>query len=255
MKRIFIDIETLSAPNDDRWFIEKRVLKTWKKQEVAGDEHDFAAAVETDFKNSALRGSLGRLLCIGLVVEKDGEIWRECVCGQDSHTLEFHLDEARTLKQFWNFIEKLDFSFDSDKIIGHNIAKFDLPFIYQRSMICGVRPTKDFLAGKPWESPVYDTFEQWRVGKCSDWISLEELAFAFKLECPKSDAVNGGKIDELFHAGKHHEIRSYCLRDVNCARQIFYKMSYQNPLAAKADFSIGDSQNQSIVTVRQQKSF
>lgn len=227
MKRIFIDIETVPATEDNRWFAERRVLQKWKKQGLDGDEHEFADAVENEFRAFALRGSLGRLLCVGLIVEENNRLLCEGVFGQDKTTNRFHLDEAKTLRQFWNYVSKLNFDFERDQIIGHNIARFDLPFLYHRSMACAVRPSKFFLSGKPWEQPVFDTFEAWKIGRCADWISLEELAFAFGLNCPKSEDANGGRVYEMLAAGKHREIREYCLTDVRCAREVYYRMNYE----------------------------
>lgn len=235
MKRIFIDIETLPGAEANRAFAEQRVLRKWRKHEIASDENVFARAVEQEFRDFALRGSLGKLLCVGVIVEENNRIACEGVFGQNKESGEFHLDEVRTLRGFWNYVEKLDFQFDRDAIIGHNIAKFDLPFLYHRSMVAGVRPSKQFLSGKPWETPVFDTFEQWKIGKCSDWVGLEELALAFSLDCPKTDDCDGGKIYDLFAAGKHQTIREYCLRDVRCVREIYYRMNYSTAPRANSE--------------------
>jgi predicted PolB exonuclease-like 3'-5' exonuclease len=115
-------------------------------------------------------------------------------------------------------------------IIGHNILGFDLPFLYQRSMICGVKPSRQLLNGKPWEIAdwVYDTMDRWQMGKFYEKVGLEELALAFGLDCPKKGAVSGENLLEAYRDGRHAEIREYCLRDVGCARELYYRMTYQN---------------------------
>lgn len=229
MKRVFIDIETLPTDEENRAFVEEKARKSFFRRGLDFDGREFSARVEMAFQETALSGSLGKLLCIGLAVDADGKAETPRVCGQDRKTGKFHLDEARTLRVFWDFLERIDFDVRRDVIVGHNILGFDLPFLYQRSMIFGVKPSRWLIKGKPWEiaETVYDTMWEWQMGKFRDFVGLEELALAFGLECPKKGAVNGENLLEAFRAGKHEEIREYCLRDVLCARELYYRMTFQ----------------------------
>jgi DNA polymerase elongation subunit (family B) len=229
MKRVFIDIETLPTDEKNLAFVEKKMRKRFLRRGRVLEDKEIPAHLEIAFQNTALSGSLGRLLCIGIAVDADGKAENLCVCGQDKNTGEFHLDEARTLKQFWNYLERIKFDVQRDIIVGHNIIGFDLPFLYQRSMIFGVKPSFQLLNGKPWDVAewVYDTMDRWQMGKCYEKVSLEELALAFGLDCPKDGAVNGENLLEAYLAGKHEEIREYCLKDVLCVRELYYRMTYQ----------------------------
>ena len=227
MKRIFIDIETLPTTEENRPFVERKLQKSFFKRGLNFSEAEFVTHAEVAFQETALQGSLGKLLCVGLAIDNNGKAEKPCVCGQDKNTGEFHRDEAKTLTQFWNHLDRIGFDPNCDLIIGHNILGFDLPFLYHRSMICGVKPTKKLLAEKYWESPVYDTMTKWQMGKFRDFVGLEELALAFSLACPKKGEVHGANLLESFLAGKHEEIREYCLKDVLCVRELYYKMTYQ----------------------------
>src|SRR2546421_5535353 len=46
--------------------------------------------------------TLFRSLCVGMIVEQDGEIICRGMLGREKQSLMFHLDEARTLRGFWN---------------------------------------------------------------------------------------------------------------------------------------------------------
>lgn len=229
MKRIFIDIETLPTDEKNRSFVERKLRKSFFKRGLSFSESEYDERAEIAFQETSLSGSLGKLLCIGLAIDNDGKAEKPCVCGQDNDTKQFHLDEARTLKSFWSHLDRIGFNPKRDLIVGHNILGFDLPFLYHRSMICGVKPSRLVLNGKPWEivESVYDTMERWQMGSFREKIGLEELALAFGLDCPKKGAVRGDNLREAFLEGKHAEIREYCLRDVICARRLYYRMTYQ----------------------------
>jgi DNA polymerase elongation subunit (family B) len=119
--RVFLDIETLPPERDD------------------SSETPAPADDDKEFRDLALNGDRGRVLTIGLVIEKDGREASRGVLGRERQTMLFHLDEARTLRSFWKLLR--NFNPRCDLIIGHNIFDFDLLFLYKRSVIQRVRPT------------------------------------------------------------------------------------------------------------------
>lgn len=227
MRRIFIDIETLPTAEANRPFVERKLQKSFFKKGLNFNEKEFVERAEIAFGETALQGSLGKLLCIGMTIDDDERAEKPCVCGQNKNTKELHLDEAKTLTQFWRHLDRIKFDANRDLIVGHNILGFDLPFLYHRSMICGVKPSRQLLNGKPWEIAVYDTMDKWQMGKFREFVGLEELALAFNLNCPKKGTVNGGNLLAAFSDGKHEEIREYCLKDVLCTRELYYRMTFQ----------------------------
>lgn len=210
MKRIItIDIETL--PIDEPF--ESKLF--WENEE--------------EFSKTALDANLGRILCIGYSEQNEfGTIVKHGCFGWCEEIKRFETDEKLILAEFWQFLH--GFENKRDLIIGHNILDFDLPFIIQRSIINGVRPTVDFYFGKYKTAPIFDTmrvWDCWKWGKGS--TSLEKLAYALGLENPKADGINGKNIYQAFLDKRFEEIYRYCMRDVKVTRNAWRKMNFTFP--------------------------
>jgi hypothetical protein len=228
MKRIFIDIETLPTAEENRSFVEEKLRERLSKKGDEADGEKFQVLAENSFKDTALRGSLGTLLCIGLMVDDGDKVLHEGVFGCCRKTGEFHLNERETLAKFWNYLGSVvRFDAQRDLLIGHNILCFDLPFLYQRSIIWGERPAFELDFYPYQDRPIFDTMRQWTKKNFREFVSLEELALAFGLRCPKAGKVSGENLQAAFLAGQHAEIRKYCLADVACAREVYYRMTFQ----------------------------
>lgn len=218
-KRIFIDIETLPpAENEHDYYYakyeqytEKQVMKT---NPISFDQY---------FRNLALEAATGRVLTIGIIFEKDGEIVHRGNLGRERETGKFHLDEARTLKSFWNLLR--GFNTKTDLIIGHNVIEFDLLFLYRRSAIKGVLPSVDLPLKRFYAAPVYDTMWEWT--RWQRKISLSILADAMNISNPKNGDIDGSRVYDAFLAGRDPEIAEYCLNDVDCTREVFNRMTFR----------------------------
>src|SRR5262249_19566458 len=138
-KRIFLDIETLPPAESFREKLAQEIYAEQGPGELGPSEAEIDVEVEKRFRDLALRGEWGRLLCVGLVIEEDGVVRHSGVLGPDRETRRFHLDEARTLRSFWSLVA--GFREGQDLFIGHNLFDFDLLFLYKRSCIHGVRPS------------------------------------------------------------------------------------------------------------------
>jgi hypothetical protein len=222
---IFFDIETVPPEESVRGRIldeVEREVKEGKLVLAANQQVDQVA--DERFRRLALCGEEGRVLVVGMIVERGGETVKRCLIGCDSMK-HFHLDEARTLRRFWAELEVFDTN--RDLIIGHNIFEFDLLFLYKRSVIHGVRPSVEFPFARYCSRPVFDTMCQWdRWGRGR--IGLGRLAEALRLESSKTAAVNGANVYDNFIAGRHEEIAAYCGRDVELVRAVYYRMLYMN---------------------------
>jgi predicted PolB exonuclease-like 3'-5' exonuclease len=65
------------------------------------------------------------------------------------------------------------------------------------------------------------SFTHWRHR-----IKLDEVARVLGLASSKENGMDGGKVYELFLAGRHQEIADYCLRDVAVTRAIYRRMNF-----------------------------
>lgn len=208
-KRIItIDIETLptNEPFESRLF--------WDTEE--------------EFGKTALDANLGRILCIGYCEQNEfGTVTAHGCFGWRDATKDFEPDERMILSEFWQYLRGFDTK--QDLIIGHKIMDFDLPFIIQRSVINGVRPTVEFYFGKYRNAPIYDTMRVWDCWKWGGATSLKKLAFALGLENPKAGGIDGANLYEHFLNGNFEEIYKYCMRDVKTTRNIWRKMNFTFP--------------------------
>jgi DNA polymerase elongation subunit (family B) len=182
-------------------------------------------------QRSALNGDTGRLLCIGFTDEGGGRQPVKGVLGWNRERGCFTGDEAAILRDFWEMMRT--FRPCVDRIVGHNIYNFDLPFIYKRSVICGVRPSIELNFARYRNQPIYDTMCEWEKWNLRQMISLDRLARVLGLESPKTDECDGSRIAELFARGEHKTIRDYCLKDVITARRIYRRMTFADAPAPK----------------------
>jgi DNA polymerase elongation subunit (family B) len=210
MKRIFLDIETLPPA------------------ECPHEECKDTACPDEEFRRLALKAERGRILCIGLIVEQGGMIVQQGVLGRDRSTLQFHLDEARTLRAFWKQFEH--FEARRDLVIGFNIFDFDLLFLLKRSVIHQVQPPITLSFARYRSQPIFDVQREWERWSWNR-ISLNDLAGALNLKSSKTDDIDGSKVYDFYMHNQHVEIADYCLRDVQLTRQIYYKMQFEECVA------------------------
>ena len=149
----------------------------------------------------------GRILCIGYAVDDKPA---ECLCG----------DEKEILRKFWAIAK------GADLFIGHNVMDFDLRFIYKRSIILGIRPSKELSFARYRNNPIFDTMYEWErwSGKGT---SLHKLSIALGLASPKEEGIDGSKVYDHFLAGKSDEIYKYCMRDVEATRRVYNRITFQ----------------------------
>jgi hypothetical protein len=213
MKTLFLDIETLPADEASRdalaYLYERKQEKSRKK---AGTKEGAAmpgTADAEDFEQFLLRtsfdGAFGRILCIGYAVD-DGPV--DALTG----------DECDILVRFW------DLARSASRYVGHNVMDFDLRFIYQRSIVCGVRPSVNLSFARYRSDPIYDTMKEW-VKWSSTSVGLEHLALALGIPTPK-EGIDGSQVFDFYKAGKLDEIADYCKRDVETTRAVYKRMTF-----------------------------
>ncbi|MBX4200007.1 ribonuclease H-like domain-containing protein [Candidatus Parcubacteria bacterium] len=228
VNKLYFDIETLPADGVHektlRLLHEKKVTKKQKRDPAVE-----AQTFEEFWDGTGTDGTYGRICCIGFAMNDDRV---EAISGPEN--------ERKMLIQFWDIAAK------ADLLVGHNIRDFDLPFIMQRSVILGVKPTWKITI-EPGESkfrlppgvkfldfarytscPVYDTMWEW-----SHWVdkwnnkSIEHIALALGIPTPK-EGIDGSQVNEFFKAGKLEDICNYCKRDVETVRAVYKRMIFES---------------------------
>jgi hypothetical protein len=150
-------------------------------------------------------GAFGRILCIGYAVD-------------DEPTDVLIGDERDILVRFWELARSVS------HYVGHNVMDFDLRFIYQRSIVCGVRPSVNLSFARYRCDPIYDTMKEW-VKWSKTNVGLEHLALALGIPTPK-EGIDGSQVFDFYKAGKLDEIADYCKRDVETTRAVYKRMTF-----------------------------
>jgi len=204
--KLFLDIETLPAPGDKIELIKSFWEDSRKKygSKPINGTNDF----DTYFRNTSFQGEFGRILCIGYAIDSE-------------ETTALSGDETEMLKEFWQLASR------ADLFIGHNIFDFDLKFIYKRSVVLGVKPSRDLNFARYRHDPIFDTMYEWEKWS-GRGTSLHKLSIALGLESPKNEGIDGSKVYDYFIAGKTEEIIRYCKRDVEATRKVYNRITFSS---------------------------
>jgi 3'-5' exonuclease len=204
MKKLFFDIETIPCDESMKdMFVE---IKRKLKSNVDIDELD---GVEDLYAQSALDGTFGRICCIAYIKEGNGKMEKGVLKG----------DERTMLIEFWRVAA------DVNQLVGHNVFDFDIPFIIKRSIIHSIKPRFINLA-KFRSDSVYDTMYEWEKWAFGKKVKLDTLAKVFGFPTSK-DVMDGSQVWPAFKDGKIDEICTYCMKDVELTRQVYYRMQVE----------------------------
>lgn len=169
------------------------------------------ALVQEALKRTSFDGGLGRIICIGFAVN-------------DAVPLTFVGEEKDILVSFYSALGQIEEN--SPKVlVGHNLIGFDLRFLYQRSVVNGIRPPAyiNFNA-RSWDKTVNDTMLMWNPDR-DKRISLDKLCRILGVPSPKTE-MDGSKVWEYYKEGRIEEIRSYCAGDIVSTRMCHRKMMF-----------------------------
>lgn len=196
MKICFLDIETVPT---DLSLQENGLLEA----QIQLNEAEL-------IKKLSLSAATAKILCICYAIEPPA--------GGEVQALQG--EETEIIRAFWKLAA------DCNLFIGHNILDFDLRFIYQRSIIHQIKPSRDLPFARFRNAPIYDTMQEW-----SKWgrehVSLDTLSKALGIPSPK-ESLDGSKVYPYYRAGKLAEIIEYCKRDVDSTRQVYRRLTFTN---------------------------
>lgn len=194
MKIFFFDIETVPTEQSlrDSGVLEAQLLL--EEAEI--------------IKRLSLSAATARILCLAYAIEPEPNSPVEVLRGE----------EPEIIRSFWRLVS------DCHLFVGHNILDFDLRFIYQRSVIHQIKPSREIPFARFRNNPVYDTMHEW-----SKWgrehVSLDLLARALGIPSPK-ESLDGSKVYPYYCAGKLADICDYCKRDVETVRQVYRRLTF-----------------------------
>lgn len=194
MKILYFDIETVPT---DQSLKEHGLLEA----QIQIDEAEI-------IKKLSLSAATAKIICLGYAIEPSLTNTVDVLQGE----------ETDIIKNFWKLAA------DCNLFVGHNILDFDLRFIYQRSVIHQIKPSREIPFSRFRNAPIYDTMHEW-----SKWgrehTSLDALAKALGIPSPKEN-LDGSKVYPYYRAGRLGEIIAYCKRDVDSVRQIYHRLTF-----------------------------
>jgi hypothetical protein len=217
---LFFDIETGGRPEEElRALYHEKTLekfsatadKRWKPETVAAKFEEYKVTAWQEFVDrAALSPTTGRVLLIGLLNGKfkplgDGE------------------GEAETIIRFWDWV---DFAIGTKRrIIGHNSAAFDLPFLVTRSWLLGVPVPREIRQGRYWNPLFVDTMEAWFFGERNKYIKLNALGQLFNVG-QKTEGFDGKDFAKFWFGTpeEHQQAIDYNETDLRLTAAIAAKM-------------------------------
>jgi len=228
---ISFDIETVSSHKslNELEVDNPRLGQLWRKRCVyLRNKHadNLNLSDEEIFSQKAgLQAEFGKIVCISIsYVRFDKETSTPTI-----KTKSFaNDDETLILKPFLNFIRKVQVDMPNSILVGHNIKRFDVPYIFKRSLINGLE-VPDMLktnGKKPWEMKLTDTAELWSGGSWQEsFTSLDIMTTVLGLPTPKSEMDGSEVTDAYWNKGKLNEIAQYCERDVASVLNFLLRIS------------------------------
>lgn len=188
---------------------------------VADKHAEIDAEVDAKWRKTTFDGAWGEVCIIGFAVG-DNEVF--VADSQDKG------GEGQLLVWFYDILETLvkESERRTVQIVGHNVVDFDLRFLWQRSVMHGVKPPAWIpWKAKPWDDRIFDTMTQWAGVR--DRVSLDKLCRALGVATKGSEIgeeIDGSKVWDFWKAGRIAELRTYCAGDVERVRQIYKMMTF-----------------------------
>lgn len=211
--KIYLDIETIPTQNTD---YQTYVCKNLKAPANYKNEETIAKWLEENkgeaIHKTALDGAFGEIVVIGVAINDEPPVlfYREDWQSADR--------ETDILQRFNDFLrEKANKCNTVPQFIGYNITKFDDRFIFQRSVINGVKPY--YTASR---QNTYDTMTEW--AGYGGTVSLDKLCKVLGIE--QKGEIDGSKVWQYVQDGKIKEVAEYCGKDVERVRQVYKRMNF-----------------------------
>ncbi len=156
----------------------------------------------------------GQIVAIGLLNPDSGrgEVHYQAPGGQAAPLEEdgVHFvpgSEPELLERFWRAVAPFD------QIVTFNGRGFDCPYILARSMVHGVRPTRELMPPR-YRDAHLDLLDQLCFFGATRRFSLDIWCRKLGIVSPKAQGVTGADVGRLFAQGEHLQIARYCARDL-----------------------------------------
>jgi hypothetical protein len=229
MPIIYLDIETLPAQagwvRDDLASTIKAPATYKKAESIAEWERENKpGAIDEAWLKTSFDGGVGQILCVSWAADdSDPQLLGAWEFGDAMST-----DAEREMLATWfDALRRISAGTSGMRpvVCGHNVAAFDLPFVWKRAIVLGVVPPLWLPRNpKPWSESIFDTMTQWAGDR--DRISLDRLCKVLGIE-GKGDGPTGADVWPMAQEGRFDEIGKYCMQDVERARSIARRLKFE----------------------------
>lgn len=235
MSTLIIDIETIGEDFDSLDQATQDALTWWiKKESSAKDEYQ--AALSELKEGLGFSPLTGEIVVIGVLdaQRNKGKVYFQAPGKNVKPFTEGNFDfesftEKEMLQHFWQGVLQYD------EFVTFNGKSFDVPFLFVRSAVNKVKPTKNLMSNRYLSSQ--------RVG-CRHVDLLDELNFygavrkkgnlhlwsrAFGIASPKAGGITGDDVNRLFKEKKFVDIARYNTGDLIATKELYeYWKNYFN---------------------------
>lgn len=215
---VYFDIETIPCQLPgirDEFAAAVTAPGTYKKAESIAEwmKENREAEAEKAWLQTSFDGGLGQCVVIGLAVDESP--------AQTYVVDDLSRESEKTMLEYF-FSHLTDIGHCT--LVGHNVIGFDIPFLWKRSMVLGVKPPFNFPRNpKPWSELVDDTMLLWdaqqRHGGSMDRICK-------MLGIPGKDGMTGADVWPAVRDGRLTDVSHYCRGDVERTRAMHRRMTF-----------------------------
>ncbi len=173
------------------------------------------ALIEDAYLKTSFDGGVGQVCVIGFAFgDQAPHAYSVADLSQDSERL--------VLQDFFSAVTDAG---AGTVFVGHNVIGFDIPFLWKRAMVLGVKPPWCFPRNpKPWAESVADTMLLWDATQRAGG-SMARICRLMGIE-GKGD-MDGSKVWPAVQEGRIHEVAEYCCGDVERTRAMYRRMTFQ----------------------------
>lgn len=208
---VYFDIETIPCQDDG-------YLETLKRKVTAPAQYKKPDSIEKWLAENRASEAAEMMAKTSF----DGGRGHVCTIAWAKNDGKIEVRHAKTLDDerdvIAHFFSDLD-PYHSERLVGHNITGFDLPFLRKRAVALGIKmpgPSSFPRDPKPWDKNVCDTMAMWAGG--TNRISMDNLCDVLGIR--GKDGFDGSMVADAWKRGDHATIIEYCRDDVWRTREI-----------------------------------
>ena len=218
MKTLFFDIETIPSqlPGIREEFAAAVVAPgQFKKPDSIAEwlAANRDAEAEKAWLNTSFDGGIGQVCVIGFAVDDEpAHAYAVTDLSNDA--------ERKVIQDFFCALTDAG----PAQFVGHNVIGFDLPFMWKRAMVLGIKPPWTFPRNpKPWSEAVVDTMLLWDATQRAG-CSMDRICRLMGI--PGKGDMDGSKVWPYVQAGRIADVAEYCKQDVQRTRAMHKRMTF-----------------------------